>query len=149
MNIDQLEEQLSGWMEKLHFFEMERINAADPSIKFNIHQKIKNEITPAIDKIHAKLAAQVAAQNIPAARAEPLVGELLPAVQTLPREDLPESLRAKLDEILAAIQALDTTAAAKLKVALPIIPLLAQYEMELDTEKSLGGIWRKIKQTIF
>lgn len=46
-------------------------------------------------------------------------------------------LRQKLDEP-------GKTAAAKLKVTLPIIQLLASYEMEVDTENLLTGIWHKV-----
>jgi len=39
----------------------------------------------------------------------------------------------------------DKAAAAKLKVSLPIIPLIASYEMEMDTEAVVVNVWRRIK----
>ena len=36
-------------------------------------------------------------------------------------------------------------AAAKLMVSLPIIPLIASYEMEIDTEATLVNVWRRVK----
>jgi hypothetical protein len=37
------------------------------------------------------------------------------------------------------------SAAAKLKVALPIMPLIASYELELDTENFVLRSWRSIR----
>lgn len=40
------------------------------------------------------------------------------------------------------------TAQAKLKVALPVIPLIASYELEMDTEAFLVNVWRGIKSLV-
>ena len=39
----------------------------------------------------------------------------------------------------------DKAAAAKLKVSLPIIPLIASYEMEMDTEAVVVNVWRRMQ----
>jgi len=148
----QLEELLEIEYEKMHEFE-KAISICDGiSQRISLRQQIKRELTPrlrSLEKEYAELlASDTPAEKIPVAEAEFFVGELLSAVvkcqEYSPRESPTEMIRLLL-EIKTKLENPGKTAAAKLKIALPIIPLIASYEMELDTENAITQIWRTIR----
>ena len=53
-----------------------------------------------------------------------------------------------LQEIRARLDGLDSLASAKLKVTIPLIPAIASYELEMDTEGMMYKIWRKLKRVM-
>jgi hypothetical protein len=86
--------------------------------------------------------------SVPAEQAEATTAELVHAlerVQSLPDPNRPEEITRLLTDIRRKLDDPGKVAAAKLKVALPIIPLIASYEMEMDTEAVLINVWRRIK----
>jgi len=50
-----------------------------------------------------------------------------------------------LEEIKQKLNEPGKSAAAKLKVTLPIIPMVASYDLELDTENFLVNVWHKTR----
>jgi hypothetical protein len=60
----------------------------------------------------------------------------------------PETLYLLLKELHKILNYSGKTAQAKLKLSLPIIPLLASYELEMDTEAFLVEVWSAIKSMV-
>lgn len=60
----------------------------------------------------------------------------------------PDDLMQKLQEILDKLNEPQTPAAAKLRAALPLIPGIMSYELELDTEISLKRVFEGIRQLL-
>lgn len=148
--IQQLEEQLSVWQEKLHEFEMEIPKAEGPNAIFSIKQRIKNEIYPSLSRINKEYVSLLAsaASNLPVTEeeAEPIVAELVQVIENNSNQlSKYHDVQQQLQEIRAAIADQNKSATAKLKVTLPLVPLVANYELDLDTEKFLTQIWGKIR----
>src|SRR6185369_3053482 len=59
--------------------------------------------------------------------------------------DQSEEFRRLLIDIRAKLDEPGKAAAAKLKVVLPLIPLVASYELELDTESFVTQVWHHVK----
>ena len=77
--------------------------------------------------------------------AEPLVGEWIQATEkAIQRCQNDAAVLDKLTELLTELQT-GKAASAKLKITFPIVPLLVNYEMELDTESTLIQLWRKTR----
>lgn len=141
-----LEEEIASIEETLHDFEMDLIDAYDSEKKSALKKKIKekNESLESKYKKYAELLRGISEQSF----TENEVGELWETVSALPDHTpagIPPEMQKQLNLILTEIQAQNKSAVAKLKVALPIIPLIASYELELDTESFLGELWRKIR----
>ena len=66
-------------------------------------------------------------------------------VQSLPDPNRPEEITRLLADIRRKLDDPGRVAAAKLKLTLPIIPLLVSYEMQTDTEGVLVSVWRRMK----
>ncbi len=152
VRIGQLEGLLEIEYEKLGAFEKELALTASAPAKFELQQRIKRELLPDIRKHELEYAELLAEQTDPASvppqKAEASVAEVwraLDHIENLPAP-LPGELTRLLGEIREKLQEPGKSAAAKLKVSLPIIPLIASYEMELDTEGFLRQAWRGVKR---
>jgi len=152
--LNDLEELLSIIYEKRHEFEKERQITTSAAQKFELKQRIKKDILPDLKRYEseqARLLADIAnIEHLVETEADPLVGELLQAATKIQQQhdSLPGDIQQKLQDIQEMLQAPGKSAAAKLKISLPIIPLLASYELELDTESFFTQAWDKIK-TLF
>ena len=150
--IGQLEKVLRIEYDKLNAFEQEiAINSSEPA-KFELRQRLKRDVLPDIHKHELEYAQLLAERanpaNIPAEQAEHSLNEVIQAVrqiETLPEAASIKQLQSLLIDIRKKLDEPGKTAAAKLKVALPIIPLIASYEMEMDTEAVLLRAWRGLK----
>jgi hypothetical protein len=152
LRIAHLEELLEIEYEKLGAFEQELAITSSAPAKFELRQRIKRELLPSL-RTHETEYAELLAQRtdptrIPPQQAEASIIEVRQAVEHI--QALPVAQSQELTRLLTDVrQKLDEpgkTAAAKLKVALPIIPLVASYEMELDTENALRTAWRGLKK---
>jgi hypothetical protein len=115
-------------------------------------EKIKREVIPDIRKHESEygklLYQSTEAVLISDAEAEDALVEIEQAAKYLeiqPTESYPEELISLLQELREKLDDPGKTAAAKLKVALPIVPLLASYELEMDTEALMTQAWRQVK----
>lgn len=153
-NIDRLQaldELLELASEKQTHYEKELLITASAEQKFELRQRIKKEVIPNLRKYeqeYADLLAELANDtSIADSVTESLVEEAIAASRQLQAQhpSLPEPLQTQLTTLLEQLQAPDKSATAKLKITLPVIPLLAAYELELDTENFLNQAWRKIK----
>jgi hypothetical protein len=147
-----LEELLEIEYEKLNDFQKDLAITASAAAKFELRQRLKREVLPDIRKHEVEYAELLAETtelaSVPAQEAEVVEGELVHAVQhveSLPDPNRPEEITRLLADIRRKLDDPGKVAAAKLRVALPIIPLIASYEMEMDTEAVLVKAWRRIK----
>jgi len=150
--ISALERLLEIEYEKLSEFQRELAITASAPAKFELRQRLKLEVLPDIRKHEAEyaglLADSVDVASIPPEQAERTTVELVHAVQhveSLPDPNQPEEITRLLVDIRKKLDDPGKVAAAKLKVTLPIIPLIASYEMEMDTEGVLVSVWRQIR----
>ncbi len=60
------------------------------------------------------------------------------------KDDWHREVLAKLSELEDILNQPKQAAAAKLKVSLPIVPLLVSYDLELDSESTVVQVWHKI-----
>lgn len=148
----ELEEFLEIEYEKL--FELERaISIADGiTQKVAIRQQIKRDLLPRLQRLgqeYAGLLVSAAYSNkVSVLDAEILVEDLNEA--TFRSQELTQGLASPemvglLNEIRDKLNEPGKSALAKLKVALPIVPLIARYELELDTEAVVNQAWRKVR----
>jgi hypothetical protein len=148
----ELEELLALEYEKLHEFEKEITLADGPGQRIALRQRIKHELTPRLRKLEQEYAYQLIAGSegvrVPEDEAEALVVSLGSAVanaEANPPGNAPENMLKLLQEVKTKLAEPGRAAAAKLKVTLPIIPLLASYEMELDTEGFVTQVWQRAR----
>lgn len=148
----QLEEQISKWQKKLHHYEMALADAEGPRTEWFCKEEIK-KIKQKLTQVNTEYAEllQSSASNyiITDGDAQPIVGELVEVVEKNENNQaLSADIHANLLKIKEAVLAPETSAAAKLKVALPIVPLLASYELELDTERFITSVWTSIRRLL-
>ncbi|MFO0148678.1 MAG: hypothetical protein ACK525_07230, partial [Microcystis sp.] len=53
-----------------------------------------------------------------------------------------------LQDIRAELEEQNKAASAKLKVVLPLIPMIASYELEIETEGLMYKAWKSIKRLV-
>jgi HEAT repeat protein len=145
MNFDDpadLEENLRNLYEQLAGQREAKILAEDAE-KTRIEQKIrkkKEEIGQCEQEYVQALAQQLRRQDLPESIAETVVGELVDEIENLPQVQNDE-LKALLQQILVELKKPETPAAAKLKVAIPIVPGVVTYELEGDTKGVLQRLF--------
>ena len=76
------------------------------------------------------------------------VEQAVEAIERIPQTEYPPELMSLLQEIRTKLDEGDKAASAKLKVALPLIPLLASYELEMDTEAMMYKTWESLKKIV-
>ncbi|MGB3640700.1 MAG: hypothetical protein WBA39_24460 [Rivularia sp. (in: cyanobacteria)] len=152
--LNDIEEILEMLYEKLGSFQKRLIFSDSQSAKFELKQQIKREILPDIRKYETEywelypqeaiiisdeeaekqlVKVEQAVDSIEKTTSDKYSSELIPLLHTI---------RDKLDNQ-------DKAASAKLKLVLPLIPALASYELELETQGLLSKVFTpKIIQTI-
>ncbi|MDJ0516117.1 MAG: hypothetical protein QNJ74_07585 [Trichodesmium sp. MO_231.B1] len=72
------------------------------------------------------------------------IQEAVKSIENIPNNKYPDELLSLLQDIRAKLNDLDKSAAAKLKVVLPLIPAIAFYELEMDTEGVMYKTWKGV-----
>lgn len=146
----QLEGILKLQYEKLYEFEKALTLTDGIGQKISIRMQMKHELTPDLRKYEKEyaelLASETLAESIPSGEAETIVAELKDATSDVKKyRDVkaPDIMLSLLEEINQKLNEPGKSAAAKLKVTLPIIPMIASYDLELDTENFLNKVWHK------
>ena len=150
--MNQLEELLDIEYEKLHEFE-KAISLADGiSQRIALRQQIKRQLSPRLRELEHEyaelLASGVPAGGIDESEADGLVADLSVATakaQENTQGKAPAEMVGLLKEIRDKLNEPGKSASAKLKMTLPIVPLIASYEMELDTEAVVTQAWWKVR----
>jgi hypothetical protein len=148
-----LEEILEILYEKLSFFQKEIAETSYAPAKLELKGRLKREVLPDIRKYeieYGQLLAQVAENSyITDIDAESTLVEVVQAVEYMEvqrSDSYPEEVLQLLMEIREKLNEPGKAAAAKLKIALPIVPAIASYEMEMDTEAVMTQAWQKMKK---
>lgn len=140
--------------EKLGFFEQEEIKAEGPKAKFTIQQTIKTEIFPKIIKYEKEYWQLCPIDAILISEEEATtelvkVQQAVQDIQSSNNNNYPQKILELLEDIQTKLNDSDKAAAAKLKVVIPLLPMIA-YELEIDTEsfiyKTLESVRRLVKK---
>jgi hypothetical protein len=148
-----LEDNLEILYEQLGEFEQELIISSSKPAKFELKQRIKREILPNIRRYEAEyweLYPKEAIIISDEEAASQLV-KVEQAVESIDRISLtfyPRELIPLLQDIRAELEEQNKAASAKLKVVLPLIPMIASYELEIETEGLMYKAWKSIKRLV-
>ena len=148
-----LEDNLEILYEKLGEFEQELIISSSQPAKFELKQRIKREILPNIRRYEAEyweLYPKEAIIISDEEAASQLV-KVEQAVESIDRISLTfyhRELIPLLQDIRAELEEQNKAASAKLKVVLPLIPMIASYELEIETEGLMYKTWESIKRLV-
>ena len=148
-----LEENLEILYEQLGEFEQELIISSSQPAKFELKQRIKRDILPKIRQYEAEyweLYPKEAIIISDEEAASQLV-KVEQAVESIDRISLtfyPPELIPLLQDIRAELEEQNKAASAKLKVVLPLIPMIASYELEIETEGLMYKTWESIKRLV-
>ena len=147
--IKQLEEQISSIEETLHNYELELVDAYHHAQKSSLKKDIKEKKELLSDKYHQYelLIKDLDQDAFNDEEAELIVAELVEVTNNEPA-GLAIEIKEQLAQIRQEIQDQSKSATAKLKVVLPIIPGLASYELDLDTENFLSEMWGKVRNLL-
>lgn len=148
-----LKELLDLLYEQLGEFQRELIFNAHIPAKFELKQRIKREILPSIRQYEAEYWDIYPKEAIVISDEEATTQlvHLEQAVESIERvssSEYPSQLIPLLQDIRTKLNDLDKTASAKLKVTLPLIPAIASYELEMDTEGLMYQTWKAIQRLV-
>lgn len=148
--LNDLKDILDLLYEKLGEFEKELIINANTPAKFELKQRIKREILPNIRKyeteyweIYPHEAIIISDEQAETQLVK--VEEAVTSIEQIPSSTYPSELISLLQEIRDKLDEPDKAASAKLKVVIPLIPAIASYELEMETEGLMYKAWKKIK----
>ncbi|NEQ66366.1 MAG: hypothetical protein F6K21_12850 [Symploca sp. SIO2D2] len=116
-----------------------------------IKKRIQEEVLPellALETQYWQLLAQAARNcDVPEVEANDAIIEVVQEVELIQSQPdkYPDELMQKLQAILDKLNEPGQFAAGKAKLALPLIPGIVSYEVELDTENALSRVFRPIK----
>lgn len=138
--------------DKLRVFEERLAITASAPEQFHIQQLIKNDVLPLLRTHEAEyadlLAASARVSGIPEVKAQEFVDQTLRAVQSLeanPKGASSDELLGLIKQLKEGLQQAPNSASAKLKLTLPIIPLIASYDIELQTGGLAMKAWKNIR----
>ena len=148
-----LEELLDLLDEKLGAYRKELIINLNPDVQFQLKQRIKREIIPQMRRYEAEYwelypreAIVISDEEAETQLAQ--VEQAVESIERIPAAEYPSELIPLLQDIRAKLEDLDKAASAKLKVALPLIPAIASYELEMNTEGFMYKAWKAIKKLV-
>ena len=148
----QLEDLLDIEYEKLHEYDRAISLAAGLDQKIALRQQIKRELAPRLQQLELEygelLASGVSAETISESDANGLLTDLTIAAAKAEgtiQGKAPAEMLKLLNEIRAKLKEPGKSATAKLKISLPIVPMIARYELELDTESFMTQAWQKVR----
>ena len=146
-----LKDLLELLYEKLGEFENDLIINPSQPAKFELRQRIKREILPDIRRYEAEYWELYPTETIVISDEEAetqlaQVEQAVSSIERIPQIEYPPELLPLLQDLRAKLEEGDKVASAKLKVTLPLIPLLASYELEMDTEGVAYKTWNAVKK---
>lgn len=146
--LSDLQSEVKGYYDQLAGQETAKRLAEDAQ-KVRIQQgidKLKRDIGSVEREYWLRWQAEIARLTIPEADAKTVASQLVQEVEILEIEPAVQSnaeLMKVLQEIKAELNKPGIPAAGKLKAAIPLLPGVISYEMELDTE----GLFRRVFPT--
>ena len=144
-----LEEILDLLYERLGAFQKALVIREGDAAIFELRQRIKREILPDIRRYEREYWEIFSTEPIVISEEEAVVQlvkveQAVESIERIPSSEYPPELLLLLQEIRAKLDDLDRSASAKLKVSLPLIPMIASYELEMDTEGVMYKTWKSI-----
>lgn len=147
-----LEQSLDSLYETLGEAQKRLAYANDIFEKNSIKQRIRKEVLPELHQVEAEYWQQIEQkakfyepEEVEATNAIVEVeAQVVRVIESQPNGN--DELIRLLEEILDKLNKPGTPAAAKAKLALPLIPGIVSYEVELDTENSLRRVFEPIKR---
>jgi len=151
--LEALKDNLELLYEKLGVFENELIVSASTEKKFELKQRIKREIFPYIRRYESEYWELYPSEAILISEEEAeaqlvKVEHAVESIESISSSEYPPELVILLQDIRTKLNDLDRSAAAKLKVALPLVPMIASYELEMDTEGVMYKTWNALKKLV-
>ena len=149
-----LEDIIGRLYDRLEFWEKDlAIIPPGSDKKFEIQQRIKRELLPEISGYEKEYWELYPMEEvvIPEDEAASQLVQVEQAVTSLEQgsfAEYPPEMFALLQEIRASLDGLERSASAKLKVAIPLIPTIASYELEMDTEGVMSKTWKPLRGLI-
>lgn len=131
-----IQEGLEDFYKQLSY-EERAFRLAEEAEKGRIQQKIdltKKRIRGAEQEYALTLSQKVKRNVLSEPMAEVIVEELVEEIEILEMQAESHEMTSLLQQILNELQTPETPAAAKLKIAVPLIPSILTYEIEGDTE---------------
>jgi hypothetical protein len=118
-----------------------------------IKQRIREEVLPELRKVEAEywevLVQEARTCTVEEVDARNAIIEVVPKVEAIanqPSDNYADEFMQLLREIRDKLNEKELPAAAKLKAALPLVPGIHSYEVELDTESSLRRAFQPIRR---
>lgn len=147
--LSHLQSEVKGYYDQLACQETAKRLAEDAQKVRLQHgiDKLKKELGSVEREYWLRWRTEIAGLTIPEADAEIVVNQLVGEVEILEIEPAVQSnaeLMKVLQEFKAELSKPGIPAAGKLKAAIPLLPGLISYEMELDTE----GLLRRVFPTV-
>ncbi|BAZ31838.1 hypothetical protein NIES4074_43110 [Cylindrospermum sp. NIES-4074] len=148
-----LKEVLDLLYERLGEFQKALVIRDSDSAKFELKQRIKREILPDIRRYEQEYWQIYSSDAIVISEEEATtqlvqVKQAVEAIECISHSEYPPQLLSLLQDIQAKLNDLDKSASAKLKVALPLIPMIASYELEMDTQGIMYKTWKAIERLV-
>jgi hypothetical protein len=145
-----LESNLNLLYEKLGVFERELVLSTSVAVQFELKQRIKREIMPNIRKYETEYwelypQDEIVISEEAAASQLLKIERAVNAIEIVSATAYPPELISLLQDLQTKLAEPDKVASAKLKVAVPLIPAIASYEFELETEGLMSQVWKSIK----
>jgi len=138
-------EKILNWLyEKLAEAEKHLILTNDILAKTSIQQRIRYQILPELRRYESEywalLAQETGSYRLEEGEARNVIGEVVPKVELIENKanrNYPDELMQSLQKIRDKLNEPGIPATAKVKLALPLIPGILSYDVELDTESEL------------
>lgn len=151
--LNDLEDILKLLYEKLNSFERELTITSNSAFKFELRQRIKREILPDIRRYEAEyweLYAQeaIVITNDEAESKLDQIAQAVESLESISNTSYPEELLSLLQDVRANLEESNKSASAKLKLVLPLIPVIASYELEMEAKDFVYNTWEGIKKMI-
>jgi hypothetical protein len=139
--------------EKLGEFEKDLVLNASTPARFELRQKIKREILPDIRRYEKEYWDLYPSDAIIISEEEAetqliQVEQAVESIENIPAIEYPSGLVPLLQDIQLKLKDLSKPASAKLKVALPLIPTIVSYELEMETQGLMYNVWKSIKRLV-
>lgn len=144
------------YYEKLKMFQDELAITSSADAKFALKKRIEREIIPYINQYETDYASLLAAElnelEMSDEEADIIIGEIqavVISVKETAQEKQSEVLMKSAEKIEKVLEK-PISSKGKLQAAIPIIPGIITYQLELefDPYNSLMSLWRKIKDKL-
>ncbi len=152
--LQQVADLLAIEHDKLFAFEKE-IAMTSGNEQIILRQRLKHQLVPRIQDLEKEFVGLAVAgllnKDIPEDKAADAVRELSRAVSSV-RQQMVQGTPPELERLLKdtdqKLSKREEAATAKLKLTLPIIPMICAYEVQIDTVKAIRAAWAKTCELI-